>query len=554
MPLIRSSSPRTRQPQGETSLRPEIARYQPALLTGGGRSVGITTTGSPTRTPTAHGIGWQYGSGKYHSVTAAIRGSAGVGNDPTVAWRLAVSFVVTSNGALDALFSVAASPTDGAPTVLVQNNSGTLRVLMTLSSSYVDIGAAVVGKLHTLEVRYTDMAPYTRSVYLDGRFAYSENAYSAWGTAVAYIGSGYPSQTANALILQALWQQGAGLEGARAIVDPWGDIYLPTERRIWVPSAGGGVTAALSRTLGDLTGAATGQLRIAGSVSQTLGTLTSTAAGQLPIVGSLSQALGALASSATGQLRIAGAASQTLGALSLASTGVLGSAVTGSLSQTLGALSLAASGQLPIVGSLGQTLGGLSSSATGTLGNALTGALSQTLGALTVSAAGTLPINAALSQTLGTLTVVGAGVVPIVAQTAQTLGALTLASTGVLGATTSGVVTQTLGPLALSATARLPITAAVSQSLGALTSAAAGRVDIAAQLGVTLGNLQIAATGSTGAPITAALAPTLGLLSLSATGGAAVVPAAPLSRITAGATRSNLSRGSRPPNLSGSGR
>lgn len=279
---------------------------------------------------------------------------------------------------------------------------------------------------------------------------------------------------------------------------------------VYYTEAGGGINAALSQTLGDLSGSASGQLLISGGVGATLGALTSAAAGQLPIAAALSQ--------------------------------------------SLGSLSLTATGQLPIVGSLGQTLGGLSSSATGTLGNALTGALSQTLGALTVSAAGTLPINAALSQTLGTLTVVGAGVVPIVAQTAQTLGALTLASTGVLGATTSGVVTQTLGPLALSATARLPITAAVSQSLGALTSAAAGRVDIAAQLGVTLGNLQISATGSTGAPITAALAQTLGLLSLSATGGAAVVTVAPLSRITAGATRSNLSRGSRPPNLSGSGR
>ena len=509
MPLIRSSSPRTRQPQGETSLRPEIARHQPALLTGGGRSVGITTTGSPTRVPTAHGIGWQYGSGNYHAVTAAIRGSGGAGNDPTVAWRLVVSFVVTSNAALDALISISTSPTSGDPVILVQNNSGTLRCILT--SGYVNLGAAVIGRLHTIEVRYSDMSPYPRDVYLDGKLAASANAYGAWGHTV-YIGSGYPSQTANARILQALFQQGAGVVDARLIADPWGDVYPHTERRIWVPGAGGGVTAALSQTLGGLTGAA------------------------------------------TGQLRIAGAASQTLGALSLASTGVLGSAVTGSLSQTLGALSLTAAGQLPIVGSLGQTLGGLSSSATGTLGNALTGALSQTLGALTASAAGTLPILASVSQTLGALTVVGAGVVPIVAQTAQTLGVLTLGATGVLGATTSGAVTQTLGPLALSATARLPITAAVSQSLGALTSAAAGRVDIAAQLGVTLGNLQISATGSTGAPITAALAQTLGLLSLSATGGAAVVPVAPLSRITAGATRSNLSRGSRPPNLSGSGR
>lgn len=537
MPLIRSSSPRARWPQSDAGSVDWSSRWAQNLI-GLWLPVGqamrdatrwqnhaTAVTGSPAPAYSARGAALQYTSSDY--LTAGT-------STPTTgtSWTVAAWIKFAATPVPYGMVMTREAGAGSAWEISTDGSGGNTRKLYFYSAANGQVRAATSAA--AADEWHLWMVSSAGAWYTDGQangtLPAGESSLSASSTIrINRRADGYAGNHA----LGPIYMWGRSFTAADAAEFYLSElaIYRPIERRIWVPSAGGGVTAALSQTLGGLTGAATGQLRIAGSVSQTLGTLTSTAAGQLPIVGSLSQALGALTSSATGQLRIAGAASQTLGALSLASTGVLGSAVTGSLSQTLGALSLAASGQLPIVGSLGQTLG-----------------------ALTVSAAGTLPINAALSQTLGTLTVAGAGVVPIVAQTAQTLGALTLASTGVLGATTSGVVTQTLGPLALSATARLPITAAVSQSLGALTSAAAGRVDIAAQLGVTLGNLQIAATGSTGAPITAALAQTLGLLSLSATGGAAVVPVAPLSRITAGATRSNLSRGSRPPNLSGSGR
>lgn len=256
MALIAFEEPWTRQPPSAAPLRPAFARnktfvYSPTQP----RDRRLLTTGTPTIRGTNRGRGYTYGSGNYHSFAAGIlRDSAGAGGDATVAWRLSVSFVVTSNAATDAICSIGQTATDGGAQVIVQNNAGTLRASVA-AAAYSNLGSAVIGKLHTVDITYSDISPYPQSVYLDGVFISSANAYVQWSTVWnLYLGSGFPAQTENARIIQATLEQGIGADQAvrTRAANPVGGIYLPQDVRVQTPSA----TVQLLRPTSDISAGA----------------------------------------------------------------------------------------------------------------------------------------------------------------------------------------------------------------------------------------------------------------------------------------------------------
>jgi hypothetical protein len=124
-----------------------------------------------------------------------------------------------------------------------------------------------------------------------------------------------------------------------------------------------------------------------------------------PVTGTLAVTLGALTAAGTGALRISATAASTLGAMTLSSTGTL--RVTGSLVQTFGAVTVAGTGLLRIAGSLSQSLGDLTVSATGSLASGILGTVNIEFGELAASATGQLAISATLDVVLGELAAAG---------------------------------------------------------------------------------------------------------------------------------------------------
>ena len=131
------------------------------------------------------------------------------------------------------------------------------------------------------------------------------------------------------------------------------------------PPSGGSITGSASKTLGALTGSATGKVAIAGTASKTLGAVTGSATGKVAIAGSAAKTLGALTLSATGKVAITGTASRTLGALTSGASGA--AAITGSGSATLGELTGTATGRLAITGTAAVTLGALTGTGSATM-------------------------------------------------------------------------------------------------------------------------------------------------------------------------------------------
>lgn len=278
----------------------------------------------------------------------------------------------------------------------------------------------------------------------------------------------------------------------------------------------GGITGALSQTLGALTSTGTGTVAIVGTLSTTLGALTSSAAGTVAIVGTLTKTLDALTLSAAGTVGtpgITGTLSQTLGTLTSTSTGTV--AVAGALTQTLGTLTGSVTGTVAVTGTLTGTLGTLTGTSAGTV--AVTAALSQALGALTSTASGTVRVAGTLTATLGALSSAGTGTVRVVGALSQTLGALTLTGTGVVGSVPiTGTLSATLGTLTGASTGTVRVAGTGSVTLDAVTSSAQGTVLVRGTLSVTLGVLSASSQGVV--EVRGALSVTLSTLSLVAEG------------------------------------
>ncbi len=224
------------------------------------------------------------------------------------------------------------------------------------------------------------------------------------------------------------------------IPDVFGELFEPLQRRIYVPSAGGGAASE-------------------GAADITLGALTVTATGALPITGSAAITLDALTTSAAGALPIAGSASITLGDLTLTAEGALTASGTGAAAITLDALTVTATGTLPIAGSASITLGALTTAAEGVLSAPGTGQASITLAPLTVTATGTLPITGAGSIILGDLALSAAGSLAISGAASITLAPLALVAAGQQGVVIEPPTTigprRVLGPTLTIAAARI---------------------------------------------------------------------------------------------------
>lgn len=148
-------------------------------------------------------------------------------------------------------------------------------------------------------------------------------------------------------------------------------------------ASAGGRTGTLARTLGALTSAGAGKIRVGGKTAKTLGVLTVSAAGNLRIGGKVVRTLGALTSSAAGKVRVSGGTARTLGNLTLAATGTGADAVSGTLAKTLGALTGAAAGKVRVAGAGMAGLGALASAVIGKV--RVKGTLARTLDSLTLA-------------------------------------------------------------------------------------------------------------------------------------------------------------------------
>jgi hypothetical protein len=164
----------------------------------------------------------------------------------------------------------------------------------------------------------------------------------------------------------------------------------PTEPPFEIEDAvvGGGITADLSQTLGDVTLSATASNAIAANSAQTLGAVTLSSGATHPITADSSVSLDALGLSSAAAVAIKGDLAATLGDLTVASAS--SSAIAASLAQELGAVTLAseASSGQGITADLQQTLGDIALASAGTV--AIEASYNSTLDAITLSADATV--------------------------------------------------------------------------------------------------------------------------------------------------------------------
>lgn len=241
--------PRKRSGAIQTPAFADIARHDWSILSPTQpQGDDWTTTGTPTLMGTPHGLGWRFGSGNYFNAVDVIPFSAGVGNDPD--WLIAVTFVVTSNATTDAIFSLGSSATDAGPIYVLQNNAGVLRQVR---GSFFDLEPSIIGRLYTAVVTYSDVAPYPFRLYINGALSYQNNGYINTSDKNFYVGSGFPGQTANAVILQAAMAVGRGANyvNARGLSEDHRLILPHKTRGVWVPVSAGGGGTTISATPGN---------------------------------------------------------------------------------------------------------------------------------------------------------------------------------------------------------------------------------------------------------------------------------------------------------------
>jgi hypothetical protein len=238
------SRPRTSQPQTWGKLLDErLFVVSPSLAIPNG----LAPTGSPSRAVCSGGVGFKFGSGNYYSGTNIIKSGTGSGNELKYNSILCISFVVSSNAVGDPIASLGMSPTDATPWFLLENTSGTLRLY--INGSYRALGSAVIGKLHTVCISYSDASPYSNRIYLDGNLITTVNLYRYdLGTRTLYLGSAIPGQMSNGYIVQAMHLQPGNwmnIQISNYSANPW-QIFQPSSRRLFLPSGSGGFSTNIS--------------------------------------------------------------------------------------------------------------------------------------------------------------------------------------------------------------------------------------------------------------------------------------------------------------------
>ena len=145
------------------------------------------------------------------------------------------SFVCTSNAAQQTILSYSSTPTGN---VSIQNNSGTLRTLLT---GYINVESTVIGKTYTFVRTYSDISPYPNRWWVNGRLIDSNTSYT-FPSQNTYIGNGFAGGFSNGAVLFYALIQGAATNVSDAFaqsvsVNPW-QLFAP-EYDIAVTSAGG---------------------------------------------------------------------------------------------------------------------------------------------------------------------------------------------------------------------------------------------------------------------------------------------------------------------------
>lgn len=232
---------------------------------------------------------------------------------------------------------------------------------------------------------------------------------------------------------------------------------------------------------------------VTGGSSVTLGSLTGAAAGAVRIGAASAGQAGAISGSAQGGVTAAGASSQALGGVGGAAEGDV--IADGDSSAALGAVGGAAAGAVRVGGASDLALGGIGGSATGVIVSGLAGASSQTIGAIGGAAQGSVVVAGLSVRTLDGIGGTAAGGVTVAGASSWALGGIGGTATGVLVSGLAGGSSQTLGGIGGSGAAAVRIAALSSASPGALAGSAAGAVAVAGGSGLALGAIGGAAAG-----------------------------------------------------------
>jgi hypothetical protein len=211
----------------------------------------LTKVGSPTIVPTNQGLAYNFGSGNYFSAAPGVLpDSNGGGNQVSACRAVTVSFVLTSVPTSESIVTVGTSTSDNSPLFAIYIQSGALRYYDGTNAPILD-SAPVVGRQYTVRATYSDFAPYTQNVYVNGILAASYAAYrSGIRLLNLYIGVGNTGAATASKVLYAQVELGqSNLSGAYsdfATTNPWA-IFAP-KKAIFIPASAGGAAIVASGT------------------------------------------------------------------------------------------------------------------------------------------------------------------------------------------------------------------------------------------------------------------------------------------------------------------
>jgi len=216
---------------------------------------------------------------------------------------------------------------------------------------------------------------------------------------------------------------------------------------------------------------------ITGTGAATLAAVTGAHSGNVKIAGTQAGQLAAVVAALSGGVKLTGSLAANLEALTAALAGLVGEAgITGTVAATLAALTAAGSGNVKISGTQAATLAPVSAGLTGNV--KISGSLAPGLAPLTGNLAGALKISGSLAAILAQASAGLTGNVKISGSLASTLAALTSALAG--NVKISGTTAASLAALFayLEETGYPQITGEVLATMAALTAAADGNVKI----------------------------------------------------------------------------
>lgn len=276
--------------------------------------------GSPVRSITRSGVSFTGGS---YSLANLIQRNASTA-DQVRNFTEVIVFDVLSNAATDAIASEGTSPTDGGPTMLLQNNSGALRVYTNPAGSYTALGSVAVGDRVVYVRRYREAGSYPVEHWINGRLIATTTGWLGAGSRTTYLGTGFPATGTNSRIVAYRLDQPAYWSDAeiRAVsANPWSMFEAMPHIGTYVDVASGGsvdhtLTTGGSFTLSgninllkERTMSAGGQLALTGTAAfASTSQYTLTAGGIVTFVGGASM-LKQKILSPSGQVSLGGSAS-----------------------------------------------------------------------------------------------------------------------------------------------------------------------------------------------------------------------------------------------------